>query len=116
MNKHIKNTIEQVSNSFPSLFSREDVIKLLTDLNAEMQSSPQLVIEKDALVDLFRQTFSEKNFDSVINTDDIELSLSYNNKIEIEKVPIDEDELVTFAVDSLEASWNTLEEVANEED
>ena len=116
MNKHIQNTIEQVSNSFPSLFSREDVIKLLTDLNAEMQAGPQLVIEKDALVDIFRQTFSEKDFDSIVDTDSIELSLSYNNKIEIENVPIDEDELVTFAVDALEASWDALTEAANEED
>lgn len=116
MNKHIKNTIEQVSNSFPSLFSREDVIKLLTDLNAEMQNGPQLVIEKDALVDIFRQTFSEKDFDNIVDTDSIELSLSYNNKIEIENVPIDEDELVTFAVDALEASWDALTEAANEED
>ena len=116
MNKHIKNTIEQVSNSFPSLFSREDVIKLLTDLNAEMQSSPQLVIEKDALIDIFRETFSDKDFRNVVDTDDIELSISYNNKIEIENVPIDEDEIVSSAVDALEASWDSLVEAANEED
>lgn len=115
MNKHIKNTIEQVSTSFPSLFSREDVIKLLTDLNAEMQSGPQLVIEKDALVDIFRETFSDKDFRNVVSTDDIELSLSYNNKIEIENVPIDEDEIISSAVDALEASWDALVEAANED-
>ena len=115
MNKHIKNTIEQVSTSFPSLFSREDVIKLLTDLNAEMQSGPQLVIEKDALVDIFRETFSDKDFRNVVDTDNIELSLSYNNKIEIENVPIDEDEIVSSAVDALEASWDALVEAANED-
>ena len=114
MNKHIKNTIEQVSTSFPSLFSREDVIKLLTDLNAEMQSGPQLVIEKDALVDIFRETFSDKDFRNVVDTDSIELSLSYNNKIEIESVPIDEDEIVSSAVDALEACWDALVEAANE--
>ena len=116
MNKHIKNTIEQVSNSFPSLFSREDVIKLLVDLNAEMQNGPQLVIEKDALIDIFRETFSDKDFRNVVNTDDIELSLTYNNKIEIESVPIDEDEIVSSAVDALEASWDSLMEAATEED
>ena len=46
MNNHIKNTIEQVSNSFPSLFSREDVIKLLVDLNAEMQNYPMGLTKK----------------------------------------------------------------------
>ena len=116
MNKHIKNTIEQVSNSFPSLFSREDVIKLLVDLNAEMQNGPQLVIEKDALIDIFRETFSDKDFRNVVDTDDIELSISYNNKIEIENVPIDEDEIISSAVDALEASWDSLMEAASEED
>ena len=116
MNKHIKNTIEQVSNSFPSLFSREDVIKLLTDLSAEMQNGPQLVIEKDALIDIFRETFSDKDFRNVVSTDDIELSLNHNNQIEIENVPIDEDEIISSAVDALEASWDALVEAANEED
>jgi hypothetical protein len=79
-----------------------------------MQSGPQLVIEKDALVDIFRETFSDKDFRNVVDTDSIELSLSYNNKIEIESVPIDEDEIVSSAVDALEACWDALVEAANE--
>jgi len=35
MQKQIQETINKVSTSFPSLFSREDVIKLLADLNAD---------------------------------------------------------------------------------
>jgi hypothetical protein len=114
MNKHILNTVNRVSNSFPSLFSKEDVIKLLTELDVEMQRSPQLVVEKDALVDVFRQAFSEKDFDNIVDRDSIELSLSYNNKVEIESVPIDEDEIVSSAVDALEACWDALVEAANE--
>jgi hypothetical protein len=115
MNKNIQKTIEQVSNSFPSLFSREDVIKLLTDLNAEMQEeSPKLLIEKDALVDIFREVYSNKRFDGAVDTDEIEFSLSYGNRIEVDNVPIDEDFLVGAAVDALEASWDSLEEAAKE--
>jgi hypothetical protein len=114
MNKNISNAIEKVSNSFPSLFSREDVIKLLNDLDTEMQSSPQLLVEKDALVDIFREVFSEKNFDNIVDTDDVELSLGYDNKIEVERVNLNEDTLVDYAVDALEASWDALEEAANE--
>ena len=117
MQKNILNTINKVSNSFPSLFSREDVIKLLTDLDAELAADgPKMLIQKDALIDIFRETFSDKDFRNVVNTDDIELSLTYNNKIEIESVPIDEDEIVSSAVDALEASWDSLMEAANEED
>tara|TARA_R110000868_G_scaffold106438_2_gene291901 strand:- start:301 stop:660 length:360 start_codon:yes stop_codon:yes gene_type:complete len=109
MQKQIQNTIEKVSNSFPSLFSREDVIKLLTDLNAEMQEeSPKPQIDGDTLLTTFRQMLSEKDWSDVVDSDDIELSLSYNNQIEIESVPIDEDFLIRSAVDTLEALWDVL--------
>lgn len=110
MQKQIQNTIEKVSNSFPSLFSREDVIKLLTDLNSEMESeAPKSNIDKDMLLTTFRQMLSERDWDDVVDKDDIELSLSYNNQIEVESVPIDEDFLVRSAVDTLEALLDTLE-------
>ena len=110
MNNIIKNTIFKVSNSFPSLFSKEDVIKLLTDLNAEMQDeTPKQTVNKEALIDLFRDVFSDKEFDDAVAKDDIELSMGYDNKVEVERVPLDEDFLVSSAVDALEACWETLE-------
>ena len=116
MKNIIQNTIEKVSNSFPSLFSREDVIKLLTDLNAEMQEeSPKPQIDKDDLLTSFRQMLSEKDWDEAVDKDDIELSLNYNNQIEIESVPINEDFLIDSAVDALEALWDTLEEAAEQD-
>lgn len=116
MNNSIKNTIEKVSNSFPSLFSKEDVIKLLTDLSAEMQSeSPKLQIDKERLIEIFEEVFRNKDFGDVVNTDDVELSLSYNNVIEVENIPVDEDFIVNSAVEALEASWDALIEAANED-
>jgi hypothetical protein len=110
MNNKIQNTIEKVSNSFPSLFSREDVIKLLTDLNSELQSeAPQFEFNKETLLTVFRESFSEKDFDAVVETDNIEFSLGWDKKIEIDSVPIDEDYIVMTAVDTLEAVWNALE-------
>ena len=110
MQKNIQNTIEKVSNSFPSLFSREDVIKLLTDLNAEMQEeSPKPQIDKDVLLTTFRQMLSEKDWEEVVDRDNIELSIGYNNRIQIEDVPIDEDSLIDSVVDSLEALLDVLE-------
>jgi hypothetical protein len=109
MQKQIQNTIEKVSNSFPSLFSREDVIKLLTDLNAEMQlESPKPQIEKERLMEIFKEVLRDKEFGDVVDTDDIELSLNYDNRIEIESVPINEDFIVDAATDALEAAWDVL--------
>jgi|GWRWMinimDraft_13_1066021.scaffolds.fasta_scaffold63851_1 hypothetical protein len=116
MQKQIQETINKVSTSFPSLFSREDVIKLLADLNAEIQDeAPKQVIDKDVLLTTFRQMLSEKDWDNVVDKDDIELSMGYDNKVEVDSVTINEDYLIDEAVDALEALWDALEEAASED-
>ena len=113
-NTHIQTAIQKVSNSFPSLFSREDVIKLLMDLSAEMQDEgPKPKIDLDTLITTFRQVLSEKVWDDVVDMDDIELSMGYDNKVEVERVTINEDFLIGEVVDALEAVYNALDEEVN---
>ena len=110
MTNNIQKTIEKVSNSFPSIFTKDDVIKLLTDLSAEMQDeAPKQVIDKDVLLTTFRQMLSEKDWDEVVDKDDVELSIGYNNQIEVDRIAINEDYLIEEAVDALEALWDVLE-------
>jgi hypothetical protein len=109
-NTHIQTAIQKVSTSFPSLFSREDVIKLLADLDTEMQDeAPKGRIDKDDLLTTFRQMLSEKDWDNVVDKDDIELSMGYDNKIEVDRIGIDEDFLISETVDALEALLDVLE-------
>ena len=115
MNKNIQNSIEKVSNSFPSLFSREDVIKLLTDLNSEIETeSPKPQIDFDVLATTFRQVLSEKNWENVVDSDEIEFNIGWDRKIEVDNVPIDEDFLIEEAVNALQGVWEVLEEAAKE--
>jgi hypothetical protein len=110
MQKQIQETINKVSTSFPSLFSREDVIKLLADLDTEMQDeAPKGQIDKDVLLTTFRQMLSEKDWDNVVDKDDVELSIGYDNKIEVDRIAIDEDFLISETVDALEALLDVLE-------
>ena len=116
MNTIIKNTIFKVSNSFPSIFTREDVIKLLTDLSAEMQDeAPKSQINKDHLLTTFRQMLSEKEWGSAVDKDDVDFCIGYDNKLEIDRIAIDEDFIIDSAVDALEALWDVLEEGENED-
>ena len=113
-NTHIQTTIQKVSTSFPSLFSREDVIKLLMDLSADMQDeAPKPKIDLDTLITTFRQVLSEKDWDNVVDKDEVELSMGYDNKVEVDRVTIDEDFLIGEVVDALEAVYNALDEEAN---
>jgi hypothetical protein len=113
-NKHIQTTICKVHANFSSLFSKEDVIKLLTELDTEIRNEdPKPKMDIDALLTTFRQVLSEKVWDNVVNKDDVEMSIGYDNRIEIETVGIDEDFLISEAVDALEAVYNALDEEAN---
>jgi hypothetical protein len=52
---------------------------------------------------------SEKDWDNVVDKDDVELSIGYNNQIEIDRIAIDEDFLISETVDALEALLDVLE-------
>lgn len=45
--------------------------------------------------------------------DEIELSMGYDNKVEVERVTINEDFLIGEVVDALEAVYNALDEEVN---
>jgi hypothetical protein len=116
MTNNIQKTIEKVSNSFPSIFTKDDVIKLLMDLSAEMQDeTPKQVIDRDVLLTTFRQMLSEKDWGSAVDKDDVDFCIGYDNKLEIDRIAIDEDFIIDSAVDALEALWDVLEEGENED-
>ena len=113
-NKNIQSTISKVHANISSLFSKEDVIKLLTELDTEIRNEdPKPKMDIDVLLTTFRQVLSEKVWDNVVNKDDVEMSIGYDNRVEIETVGIDEDFLISEAVDALEAVYNALDEEAN---
>jgi hypothetical protein len=84
------------------------------DLSADMQDEdPKPKIDLDTLITTFRQVLSEKIWDDVVDMDDIELSIGYDNKVEVERVTINEDFLIGEVVDALEAVYNALDEEVN---
>jgi len=118
MNKKIESAIEKISTSFPSLYSKEDVIKVLQDLNREMESEPEKGpgVNLEVLVKSFKSSFEDVDFEDFIEKDDVELSLSYDNKIEVERVPVDDYSLVERAVSILEEVVEALKYEPQEEE
>ena len=118
MNKKIESAIEKISTSFPSLYSKEDVIKVLQDLNREMESEPKEEpgINLEVLVKSFKSSFEDVDFEGFIDKDDAEISLSYDNRIEVENIPIDDYGLVERAVSILEEVIEALKDEPQEEE
>jgi len=57
---------------------------------------------------------SEKEWGSAVDKDDVDFCIGYDNKLEIDRIAIDEDFIIDSAVDALEALWDVLEEGENE--
>lgn len=98
MNTQIANKIDLVRNSFPSVFSKDDVVKLLEDLSNETASDEQQQPVDTSGESTFKKIFSHENVkqlaqfvcDSLENSgrdiiDDYELSIS-GREVEIDSV------------------------------
>lgn len=92
MNTQIQQSIDIVNASFPSIFSKEDVVKLLTDLDSKLVPTASS-IDKQYLMDKVSKAIDEviDNLDSldIVDTGSAEFYLS-GNQIQLESVGINE--------------------------
>jgi hypothetical protein len=97
--------IEQVNNSVGSIFTKEDVVALLNQVTAEKTSNLLLndLSAKSIAEDIVMRASERFDEYNIVNSDDIELSIGYNNKIEIDNAPIDEDALADLIQRAAEA-------------
>ena len=82
----ISEAITKVENGFGSIYSKDDVLNLL--INLELNVTNNNVTEEK--IRDFCRSIRESIMDNndIVCTDDIELSIGYNNQIEIDNVPL----------------------------
>ena len=87
----ISEAITKVENGFGSIYSKEDVLNLLNNLDLNGGNNG---ITEEKIRD-FSNSIKASIMDnsSIVDTDNIELSIGYNNQIEIDDVPLNESEL-----------------------
>ena len=87
----ISEAITKVENGFGSIYSKEDVLNLLNNLDLNGGNNG---ITEEKIRD-FSNSIKASIMDnsSIVDTDNIELSIGYNNQIEIDDVPLSESEL-----------------------
>jgi biotin operon repressor len=78
----------QVNNSFPSIFSKQDVIELLKDLNNQIQSLEEPVQQLEITEQHIEEALDNLSMDGFvsIDKDTAEFELNYNNCIELTDV------------------------------
>lgn len=101
--------LQLVENSASSIFSREDVIKLINSVEGGGR-----VISVDDIERAIDRTISwiENNEREVVDLDSAEFELTYNNQIECTNVPIDVDNIR----EALENNFMDFGEAVEEDD
>ena len=111
----IQSKINEVSNSFPSLFSKEDVIKVLTSLGEELESQPQkgpgfsFEAFKTDFLRRFEDNLNMGRSSELVDFDSAQFTLNYSNCIELDDIEIQVDSIRDIAE-------STFDEIKPEED
>lgn len=87
----ISEAITKVENGFGSIYSKDDVLNLLSNLEINVTNNN---VTEEKIRD-FCESIKSSIMDnsSIVDTDNIELSIGYNNQIEIDDVPLSSSEL-----------------------
>lgn len=123
--KSIQEAVASVENAFPSIYTKDDVVKLLTSIEIESPKSSSK-LSQDQINDLCRQIVAQvkenaEGLDSsCIDKDSAEMSMGYSNTVELDSVEFDTDEVADSVVDGIgdviETFFEELEEEEEEEE
>jgi len=95
----VNQTIELVNNSPASLFSKDDVVKLLTALEVTAAVPTSEMIDK--LMDLVEDNLRNVDSEDMVDKSTAEFSLD-GNKIELDSVEVDS----SYIVDEVQSAIN----------
>ena len=99
----IAETITKLEDGFGSIYSKDDVLLMLNNLElneTKVESSitkSDLRILKNAIVETIN-----RNREDICTIDDIELSINYHKSIEIDDITFNENELESLVADCVD--------------
>ena len=122
--KSIQEAVASVQNAFPSIYTKDDVIRLLTSIEIEAPKESSGKLSQYQIDDLCKRIVAQvrenaENLDSdCIDKDSAEFSLSYK-ELELDSVEFDTSEVADTVVDGIgdviETFFEELEETEEEE-
>ena len=85
--------INQVTQAFPSIWSREDVLKVLNEIDDKSTKSFDADNLIDKIKDAVENALYRMNYDDIVDTSNCEFSIRHGNVIEIDDVSINKDDI-----------------------
>ena len=107
--------ITQVNNCISSVFAKEDVIKLIEQIeDGDSMSELKAKDFAELITDKFRNRLDRMSNDEIIDFDSAEFSLNYDNRVELDNIaPLTDSivsELETIVEKAISATFNVVPE------
>ena len=99
----IAETITKLEDGFGSIYSKDDVLLMLNNLELNETKVESLITKSDLRI--LKNTIVEtinKNREDICTIDDIELSINYHKSIEIDDINFNESELESLVADCVD--------------
>jgi len=103
----IAETITKLEDGFGSIYSKDDVLLMLNNLELNETKVESLITKSDLriLKNAIVETI-HKNREDICTIDDIELSINYHKSIEIDDINFNESELESLVADCVDEFIN----------
>lgn len=119
MIKAIENAIQSVKGSYPSIYSKDDVINLLYELMSSIDDEVKTIIDfedlKSKLHDAIEKRLNRMSNDNAIEFESAEFSINYDNRVELDNVNLNVDSIVDEIDDTIDDILSVYEEVLSDE-
>lgn len=104
--RSIQEAVALVETSFPSIFSKEDVLKLLNSIQAQPTLPDDFAEElMDRVTAKVNNRFDRFNIsDKFVDYDSAEFEIDCNNKLTLTNVEVDTDELCDTVNDAVQSA------------
>ena len=105
--------LHSVKHSVSSIFTKDDVLKLIESIEQEQQTNQvyDLIKKLQDLQENISYKLQNLNSDEVVDYDSVEFSIGYNNRIEVEDVSLNVDNLTDIVIDSFSCLIDELREL-----
>ena len=111
--------LHSVKHSVSSIFTKDDVLNLISSIEQEEQTNPvyEMIKKLQDLQERITYNLQNLNSDDVVDYDSVEFSISYNNRIEVDGMNINVDNLTEIVEGRIGELIDELrEEELNRED
>jgi hypothetical protein len=122
INELFESKVSKTIDAYPSIFSKDDVVKLLNNLKTtvlhavnEMLPQPNAyIIDEEKFQDFSAavrnqlENFLDRTNNEIIDYDSAEFNISYNNQLELENICINNDAITEELDDILLTQWQNV--------